>query len=198
MFVRGLEFCEPLWDGAALGARVCFPQVVPVRPQRHLLEFRVTGLKTSYTPLGPMKVWRSLRSEWYDTNVHPRLTMIYTRVFDSINSYSHVESCILMEAYGRSQRATNDKCLFGTNTYELWCVYVRNHTVWAANTAVTSNYSILHSSIYVHIFQNRRGHKELSDRYCITFIYLNFYKLFYPHRPALVAITSSPLASTHV
>ena len=61
--VRGLEFCEPLWDGAVLGARVCFPQVVPVRLQRHLLEFRVTGLKTSYTPPGPMKVWRSLRSE---------------------------------------------------------------------------------------------------------------------------------------
>ena len=30
-------------------------------------------------------------------NVYPRLTMIYARVFVSINSYSHVESCILME-----------------------------------------------------------------------------------------------------
>ena len=27
-------------------------------------------------------------------------------------------------------------------------------------------------------FQNRKGHKELSDRYCITFIYLNYINCF--------------------
>ena len=61
--VRDLEFCKRLWDGAALGARVCPSLVVPGRPQRHLLEVRVTGLKMFYTPQEPLRVWRSLRSE---------------------------------------------------------------------------------------------------------------------------------------
>ena len=47
-------------------------------------------------------------------------------------------------------------------------------------------------------FKDIEAHKGVSDTYCITFIYLSFYKLFYPHRPALVAITISSLASTHV
>ena len=60
------------------------------------------------------------------------------------------------------------------------------------------NYFVSHISTIMYISFRHRG-SQRGARYLLHYAYiLNFYKMLYPHRPALVAITISSLASTHV
>ena len=88
-------------------------------------------------------------------------------MFDSINSNSHVESCIPMD---HRELLMASACL--VPTLMIYDVYMSEIILFNLHTLQLDI-----ASSMCTFFQDRKGHKELSDRYCITFI-LNFINCF--------------------